>query len=67
MERRCGIGMLGWRQGMPRWADDPMRRRDGSCWRIDQEADFSLKGCLTAVGADRGDGNNSSVTISDST
>ena len=27
------IFMLGQRQGMPRWADDPVRRHNGHRWR----------------------------------
>ena len=65
MERRCGIGMLGWRQGTPMWEYDPVRSYDGPCRRTGHEEDSPLEGSLTMGGADRRDGNNSSVTISD--
>ena len=42
-----------------------MRRRDGRCWHIEQKAESPLEGSLTAGGVNRGDGNNSYVTISD--
>ena len=50
--------------GTPRWADDAVRRRDTRCRRTGQEADSPLEVILTAGGADRGDGNNSFLTIS---
>ena len=64
MEGRHGIGILRWRRGMPRWEDDPVRRRDGRCWRTGQEADSPSEGSLMSGGADGGDGNNSFVIIS---
>ena len=57
MERRRGIGMLGQRRGMPRWADDPMQRCDGWCCQTGKESDSHLEGIPTTGGADRGDGN----------
>ena len=57
--------MMGQRWGTPRWADDPVPRCDGQCRQTGQEADSPSEVSLTAGGADRGDGNNSFVTISD--
>ena len=62
MKRRCGIGVLGSIRGTPRWEDDPVRRRDGRCWRTGQEADSPSEGSLMSGGAD---GKNSFVIISD--
>ena len=36
---KCGIRILGQIQGMPRWADDPVLRRNMWCWRTGQEAE----------------------------
>ena len=65
MERQCGISMLRQRQGTPRCADDPVRRRNGRCRRTGQEADSFLKASLTEGGTEKGDRNNRFVTISD--
>ena len=65
MKRRCGIGVLGSRRGTPRWEDDPVWRHDGRGWFTGQETDSPLEGILMTGGADRGDGNNILVTISD--
>ena len=65
MERQRGIGVLGRRRGTPRWADDPVRRRNGRCWKTGHEADSPLEGSLTSGGVDKGDGNKIFVTISD--
>ena len=59
--------MMGWIQGTPRWEYNPMRRRNGRCRKTGKEAEHPLEGSLTALGADRGDGNNRFVTISDRT
>ena len=59
------ISMLGKRRGTPMWADDTVQRRGGLCRRIGQEVESPLEGSLTEVGADRGDGNNRLVIISD--
>ena len=64
MERRHGICMLGQRYGTPRWVDDPMQRRDGKCRKTGQEADSRLEVSIMTGGADRGDRNNSFLTIS---
>ena len=50
---------------MPKWSDDPVRRRNGRCWRTGQEADSPLGLSLMLLGEDRGGGNNSFVTITD--
>ena len=57
--------MLGRRRGTPRWADDSVRRSDGKCLRTGKEAEYAPEGILMTGGEDRGDGNNSFVTISD--
>ena len=44
MYRRNGIGMLGRKQGRPRWEDDPVRRCNRRCWRTAQEADSPFGG-----------------------
>ena len=65
MDRRRGIGILGQRQGMPRWEDDPMWRRNRLCHQTGQEEDSPLEVSIMEGEADMGDGNNNSVTISD--
>ena len=50
---------------MPRWADDPVRRRKGRCRRIRQEADYPLEVILMAGGEVRGYRSNSFVKIRD--
>ena len=65
MERQCKIGILGRRWGTPRWADDPMRGRDRRYQYTCQEVEPPSEGSLMTGGAERGDRNNSFVTISD--
>ena len=43
-----------------------MQRRVVWCWRTEKEADSPLEGSIMAGGADRGDGNNTFVTLSSS-
>ena len=43
--------------GGTRWADDPVRRREGWGWKKGKELDYLLEESLTAVGAGRGGGN----------
>ena len=56
----------GRRRGTARWAVDTVRRCNGRCRRTGQDADSPSEGSLTAGGADRGDGNNTFVTLSSS-
>ena len=63
--RQRGISMLGQRQGMPRWSDDTVQRRDAWCQQTGQETDYLLEESLTAGGVDRGVGTNIFITISD--
>ena len=56
--------MLGQKQGMPRWEDDPVWRRYMRCQRTDQEVVSSLEVSLTTIWADMGDRNNNYATIS---
>ena len=44
MYRRNGIGMLGRKQGRPRWEDDPVRRCNRRCRQTAQEADSPFGG-----------------------
>ena len=55
--------MLGRIQETPRWADDPVWRRDGQCWRTGQEADSPSQVIQTVGGVKMGDRNNIFVTI----
>ena len=52
---------------MPRWADDPVRRRNGRCEQTGQEADSTYEGSLIVGWAERGNRDNISVTISNIT
>ena len=63
MDRQSVIRMLGQRQGMPRWVDYLVQRRNGWCWCTGKEADSHLEGSIMEGGEDRGGSNNSFVTI----
>ena len=65
MDRQCGIGVLGWRQGTPMWVVDPVRRRNERCRSTGQESDSPSEVSLMEGGVDRGDRNNILVAISD--
>ena len=65
MKRRYSIGVMGCRWWIPRLLGDPMQMRDGWCWRTGQEAYYPSEGSLTVGGVDKGDNNNTLVTISD--
>ena len=54
MERRRGIGMLGWRRGTPRWADDTVQRHNRKCRWTGKKANSPSEGSLTTGGSDRG-------------
>ena len=55
-ERQRGFVMLGWRRGTPRWADDPVWRRDRWCRQTGKEANYPLEGSMMTEGAGRGEG-----------